>query len=300
MTQLNRLQMRKKITENLGDYPTVDKLAAAITDTTGLTFTCTDKTKFGDGSWLELPSGEVVRVNGTPTTDEVTLLARGMRNTTAATQAVQTSGNPDLGIVRINPKWFSHQMNDAINDCLSNRVLKVVEDPDAITIVADTTLYTLPAAIKIDRMRSIGLYDSSGKHLSSMERWTPLCGSGASGEDQIRFHRQYPADREVHIDYYAGFAELADDSTVNELPDNATAQLVPIYWSLYTLLQQLETPRLKKDRGTFKRRGTPFEARLTVGRDWLVDFTTACASVGLHANIPGVGVVGPRPRVIGV
>jgi hypothetical protein len=302
---LQRDDMRKKIRENLGDWPTVDKLGAAITDTTGLTFTATDYTKYGDGSWIEFPSGEVSRVDGTPTSSTVTLLARGMRNTTAATQAVQTGGDEDLGIVRINPKWFSHQLNEQINSCLSERVLKVVLNKSAITIVsnvlggADGYTYTLPAAIKIERMRGIWLYDSDNKRSTPLKHWTPLKASGASGEDQITLHRQYNAGIKIGIEYYTGFTEMSDDATDCDLPDTTDAQLIPVYYATYALLQQIETPRLRKDKGTFKRRGTPLGARVQIGRDWLGDFVAACRASNLHPNVPGSGPVGPVASYIG-
>jgi hypothetical protein len=302
---LQRDDMRKKIFENLGDWPVVDKLGAALSTTTGLTLTATNYDKYADGSWLELPSGEVSRVDGTPTSTSVTLLARGMRGSTAATQAVQTSGNPDLGIVRIDPTWFSHQLDEQINDCLKNRVLQVVEDKSAITIVAnvvagaDGYTYDLPAAIKVERLRGVWLYDNDDKRRAPLKHWTPLKGSGTAGVDQIMFHRQYTAGRKIGIEYYTGFTEMSDDSTDCDLPDTIGAQLIPVMYATYALLQQKETPRLQRDEGTFDRRGTPLGARVQIGRDWLGDFVAACKASNLHANMPGSGVVGPMASYIG-
>ncbi|KKK88682.1 hypothetical protein LCGC14_2740680, partial [marine sediment metagenome] len=160
-----RDRLREEVYLRLGEKTQRDKLGAALGDTTTLTFQSTDYTKYSDNALVEFGTGELAFVNGKPSSDtggadvQPTLHARGERGTTAAIQPISTK-------ILINPKILQRDINSDFNDCLVNRVLKEVDDDDAITIAADTRLYDLPSAINANRIISIWIKSSNEKDRS--------------------------------------------------------------------------------------------------------------------------------------
>jgi hypothetical protein len=282
----NRAALREIVIANLEDDPAMDKLGAAITSSTALTLTCTTYTNYFDQAFIEFEeTGEVSRVSGEPSSTTITLLKRGMQGTTAATVTTAT-------IVKINPKFYQWQINSDFNDCLSSKVLKTAYNATAVTTVASTRKYNLPAAIKLNRINKVFIYNSDNTKKELILRWNATnVGTGTAGVDQIEFLDIHTASRKIGIEYLAGFTAFTADNVACDLPDNESAQLIPAYYSCYRRLIQKESPRLKKDKATFRRSGTPFGARTKAADEWRRDFIDACRSNGLHPNIEGGGVL---------
>ena len=284
----NRLKLRELTYAHLEDRPILDKLGAAITDTSGLTFTPTTGKydKYYDQAIVEIggktATPEICIVNSDPLTNTITVFERGDFGSTAATHLINT-------LVRINPEWFAFQLNSAFNNCLK-RILKPVVSATAVTITASKFKYDLPAAIKGDRVLEVMLNSSDSKSRTPLRKLRFWDASGTAGVDEIEFSQSLPAGRTIWIRYLAGHTAFSDDTTDCDLPDNETAQMLPTYWAAYELLMQKESPRLRKDRGQFKKSSPPLGGRINVAKSWLDMFVQGCiACDGIEPDVPEHG-----------
>jgi hypothetical protein len=283
-----RKQLREMAITYLGDDVNEDKLGGSLNNS-ALSFTATDGTRFSDNQKIEI-NAEAMRTDGDPSGNTVAIFKRGAYSTTAA---AHNSGD----IIRINPTYFAWQIHSAINDCLSNRVLKVAENVAAITTTGEQR-YDLPAAIKLENILGVWIYSDDGKFREQIKKCRGLKGSGTAGADQLEFLQRIASGLKVHIQYLTGYSALDTDAATNPLPDNETAQQIPLWWACYTLISARETPRMKRDKGGFKRSSPPVGARERTSYDWRADFISACRSAGLHPNIPGYGPVVSRQTFI--
>ena len=111
-------------------------LAAAITDTTGTTFTFDDTSVIRKGDWLSVDN-EVVEVMDV---DDGTV-RRGARGSTAATHL-------DAAVVRVNVIFPNHRVLGALNSALGRAypyLYELVEDITNLVVVADQYEYDIPS-----------------------------------------------------------------------------------------------------------------------------------------------------------
>jgi hypothetical protein len=236
LTLINRVRTMVR------DWPQIDKLTAAVTDTTGLTLTVADATIYTPNTIIQVDQDAMVVASGASTT--LTLKQRGARGTTAATHA-------NAAAISIRPGFLDQEILDALNDGIDAcypYVYKEVLDT-SLTILNNTYEYTVPflpsTSVYIPRIWKVEikvLADFAWRRISD---WTVPRGATPT----LRFKDIPFPGSAVRINGYGPFPHLANASDTLDAQFPSTANNLPVLYAVAELLASGEAGRVRLSSG---------------------------------------------------
>lgn len=225
----------------LRDWPAIDVLTAAVTDTTTKSFTVADATIYPANTVVQIDA-EAFRVkSGASTT--VTTYNRGDRGTTAATHL-------NGATVLIRPGFLDAEILDAINagiDSCFPYIYKEILD-SSLTVATNTYEYTVPnlptTSTPIPRIWKIETLAPGDLSYRRIEDWTIVRGA----TPKIKFREiPYPGAT-IRVRGYGPFPHLATgDSLDAQWP--ATAENLLTLYASSQLAASGEVGRVRNDTG---------------------------------------------------
>ena len=191
----------RDLLEDYGDNATT--LSAAVTDTTGTSFSITSGTEIDAGDYLNVDF-EVVRVvSGTTTA----VVVRGQRGSTAATHL-------NAAVVLVSPIYPSHRILNMLNAALG-KMTKIVTDSTTLTVVDDQYAYALPSTI--DRLWRVEIENSDeGGEFFIMRNWEMQDGGA-----YFRIFGEYDTTRNIRCVGTSKFTALTGSTSLDTaFPDD--------------------------------------------------------------------------------
>ena len=279
-TAKTRKNLVHEVIKELNDFGTEDWLSGSLNNS-ATTFVCTDANfkQYKLGTTIEMDQ-ELLRVTANATSTTISV-KRGVRGTTAASHS---SGE----IIRINPKYTQERIIGLINTCLETELQKQVLNDTSITTTGNTYLYNLPAAVTKENLRAVYFRSSNTDATAKTDQRTSAYrvnkGQGTSGVDQLEFRFLQTAGLYVTLAYRSGFTYLETDAASCDLPLNAAAQSLPVYYACAYLLPSLETKRERRDRNSYPEGSPPMTARERSGDWYMKEFRRIRHRQGLAPN----------------
>ena len=223
-----RAQLISKISKILNDTPTTSSFTGRGEE---------GKTLFNFKSKPVVPDSETILVNGAVVTNYAVDYENGVITfVSAPSDGATITGSYEHS-------YYSHQAKiDALNDVLSSGFLRQeIYDDDAITTVAGTYAYDLPANV-YGELLEVWLYDSNENKEKRLRLYTIEKGAGTDGVDRIVFQNEQDAGLLIGLGYVKVFSSLDDDSDETDLP--IEGELAACLKAAADVLLAQEPPRL--------------------------------------------------------
>lgn len=231
-----------RVRDYVRDWPPIDVLTAAVTDTTTKSFTVADATIYAANTVVQLDQ-EALRVkSGASTT--VTTYNRGDRGTTAATHL-------NGATVLLRPGFLDKQIIDALNsaiDACFPYIYKEVLDT-SLTVLSSTYEYTVPflpsTTVYIPRIWKVELLVPGDLSYRRIEDWTIAKGA----TPKLKFREAPTPGATIRVRGYGPFPHLAAISDSMDAQWPASAEFLPVLHATSTLLASGEAGRVRNDVG---------------------------------------------------
>jgi hypothetical protein len=229
------------------DWPQIDVLTAAITDTTTKSFAVADATIYTPNTIVQVDQ-EAFRVKtGASTT--VTTYNRGDRGTTAATHA-------NGALVSIRPNFLDQEILDAINsgiDACFPYIYKEVLD-SSLTVVTNQYEYTVPnlpgTSTPIPRIWKVEMLTPGDASYRRIEDWTIVRGA----TPKLKFREvPYPGST-MRLRGYGPFPHLAAQTDTLDTQWPVTAENLLTLFATSQLLASGEAGRVRLSAGAVDNR----------------------------------------------
>lgn len=234
--------MVNRVRDYVRDWPQLDALTAAVTDTTTKSLTVADATAYTSNTVVQIDQ-EAFRVkSGTSTT--VTTYNRGDRGTTAA---VHSNG----ATILLRPNFLDKQIIDALNagiDACFPYIYKEVLD-SSLTVLTNTYEYTVPylpsTTVYIPRIWKVEMLVPGDLSYRRIEDWTIAKGA----TPKLKFREAPIPGSTLRIRGYGPFPHLALVSDALDAQWPASAEQLPTLFATSTLLASGEAGRVRNTAG---------------------------------------------------
>lgn len=231
------LSLIDRVNDLLSNYGTKStSLSAAVTDTTGTSFSVADQSVAKAGDWATV-DGETVEItactDGTPDTFTV---RRGMRGSTAATHL-------NAAVIRINLDFITQRILNALNlaqDSAYPQLSSIVSDV-TLAVVADQWDYTKPSTV--DHVRQVWIETSTSGVYNQVHDWD-MSTSGV-----IRLYQTYSTGRAIKVVGMKRFSAMTYAGNLDTAfpTSDGTAIGYLVYDAASTLISEQQMQVSKRD-----------------------------------------------------
>ncbi len=220
--------------ENYGTNSTT--LAAAVTDTTGTSFSVDDQAVASAGDWATV-DGETVEItectDGSPDTFTV---RRGMRGSTAATHS-------NGAVIRIGLDFITQRILNALNlaQAAAYPQLSTIVEDEVLEVVANQFDYVRPTTL--DHVRQVWIETSTSGVYQMINNWDMNYAS------YIHLYQTYSTGRNIKVVGTKRFSEMTYSGNLDlQFPDTDMAAVgYLVYDAASTLISEQQLKVSKRD-----------------------------------------------------